>query len=94
MRLSPAISNNWKPVLPSLEIKDLRSTAGSLKKRLFQYVYVLSESESKELVLEVKKHWPDDLEEKSDIDEVQLILEEVTTVLNEWRNRYSTKLNK
>jgi hypothetical protein len=89
-----AISNNWEPLLPSIDYKDLRSTAGSLKKRMKQYVYVLSEPESKEFVLEIKKYWPDDIDKINDIDKIQLIIEQVTTILNEWRSRYSTKLNK
>ncbi|MEA5006813.1 MAG: hypothetical protein VB022_10425 [Rikenellaceae bacterium] len=89
-----AITNNWEPILPSMETKDLRSTAGALKKRMKQYVYVLSESESKELVLEIKKQWPDDMDKKKNIEDVHLIIENITTILNEWRNRYSTKLSK
>lgn len=89
-----AITNNWDPILPSLATPDLRSTAGTLKKRMKQYVYVLSESESKELVLEIKKHWPPDFDKRESIEDVQLVIETITTILNEWRNRYSTKLSK
>ena len=89
-----ALTNNWDPPLPSMETKDLRSTAGALKKRMKQYVYVLSESESKELVLEIRKSWPTDLDKKKSIEDVKLVIENITTILNEWRNRYSTKLNK
>lgn len=89
-----AISNNWEPPLPSINFKDLRSTAGSLKKRMKQYVYVLSETESKEFVLEVKKVWPENLESNENQENVQFIIEKVTAVLNEWRNKYSSKLNK
>ncbi|MBA7576186.1 hypothetical protein ES708_18023 [subsurface metagenome] len=89
-----AITNNWDPLLPPMETKDLRSTAGALKKRMKQYVYVLSEPESKELVLEIKKHWPNDMNKRKNVDDVQLIIENITSLLNEWRTRYSTKLSK
>jgi hypothetical protein len=89
-----AITKNWDPPLPSLEVKDLRSTVGALKKRMKQYVYVLSEPDAKSFVLEVRKVWPDNLESRTSTTEIQNIIEQITTVLNEWRNRYSEKLNK
>ena len=34
------------------------------------------------------------MDKKKNIEDVQLIIENITTILNEWRNRYSTKLSK
>jgi len=89
-----AITNKWTPALPPVETKDLRSNAGTLKKRMKEYVYVLSESDAKLFVSEVKKIWPSDFEKIKDQKQVQVAIDKISNVLNEWRNKYSGKLNK
>jgi len=87
-----AIGQGWEPPLPSKAIKDARSDAGTLKKRMKEYVYFLSEADAKLFITEVRKRWPDEFERKENATEVQNILADVTNVLNEWRSKYSERL--
>ena len=89
-----AVSKNWEPALPAMESVDARSQAGALRKRMRQFVYYLSESDSKLFVAEMKKVWPDDFDTIKDKQVAMQFITKIADKLNVWRVKYAERINK
>ena len=89
-----AVANGWEPELPPVDAGDARSQAGALRKQMYRYAHVFSEDEAKELVGDVRKIWPDDFAQMKDADKAASVVQEATTVMNQWRARYAERASK
>jgi hypothetical protein len=85
-----SVADGWEPPLPELHLgSDRRSNAGTLRKRMFEYAYGLSETDAKQLALEIQDIWPRTLGDEKKSGAVDKVLQRTEQALNAWRGRYS-----